>query len=355
MSTEDNDLRNLIAAQAADYFVTRSAGRGSEADDLQFLEWLRTSPVHVAEYMAIARVAKDARKAAKALNVSLDELVAQARLEDVVVPLRAAHEPGVSGGARKSWGRRVVALAAAAGLAFVVVGTGWRWSAGAGGSVYTTARGEQRTLQLPDNTVVRLDSDSAISVAFNRKQRVINLTRGQAYFEVAKDPARPFQVRAGEAVIDDIGTVFDVFRKSSDTVVTVVDGIVKIRQQGSDPTTARQDTQAADLHAGDQATISPSGTVETRKLNNLQGAIAWTRNEIVFEGESVASVVSEFNRYNRIQIIVDDPAVAALPITGVFHTFDVRSFTAFLAGLPNVRILEADHSVTVTGAAKRDG
>jgi transmembrane sensor len=97
-----------------------------------------------------------------------------------------------------------------------------------------------------------------------------------------------------------------------------------------------------------------TGAVTTRKLDNVQKAIAWTRNEIAFDGETVASVVAEFNRYNRIQIVVEDPAVAALPITGVFHTFDIQSFSQFLAGLPNVQVLETDRVVRVIGT-RHDG
>lgn len=354
MTIEEKDLKNLIAAQAADYFVTRSAGHGNAAHDQEFLEWLRTSPVHVAEYMAIAQIAKDARSAARLINTSAEALVAEARVNDGIVPLPMVRTAGTYDGVQRRWIRHVAAIIAV-GVAIVVIGAYWPRLA-APGKVYATVRGEQRTLQLPDNTVIRLDSDSAISVAFSGKRRVIDLMRGQAYFEIAKDPARPFRVRAGEAVIDDVGTVFDVFRKSSDTVVTVIDGIVNIHQEGSinGPAAARQSSQTADLRAGDQATVLPSGMVETRKLNNLQKTTAWTRNEIVFEGESVASVVAEFNRYNRVQIVVNDPIVAALPITGVFRTFDVSSFAQFLSGLPNVRIIESDRYVTVSGSTQRD-
>jgi predicted porin len=90
-------------------------------------------------------------------------------------------------------------------------------------------------------------------------------------------------------------------------------------------------------------------------INKVQRSIAWTRNEIVFEGESVDSVVSEFNRYNNTQIVIADPRIAALTISGVFHTFDVRSFTQFLAELPNVRVIESDHVITITSAGEHSG
>jgi transmembrane sensor len=153
-------------------------------------------------------------------------------------------------------------------------------------------------------------------------------------------------------VIDDIGTVFEVFRTPADTVVTVVDGLVTVHQEKQGA--AVDGKASASLRAGDQATIMASGAVKTRKLDNVQKAIAWTRNEIAFDGETVASVVAEFNRYNRIQIVVEDPAVAALPITGVFHTFDVQSFSQFLAGLPNVQVLETGRIVRVIGT-KHEG
>jgi transmembrane sensor len=201
-----------------------------------------------------------------------------------------------------------------------------------------TGLGEQRTFELADNTVVRLNSQSEIYIHFTQHRRIVELRKGQAYFEVAKD-FRPFEVRVGTAVIHDIGTAFDVFRRDDGTQVTVVEGQVSIEKSQpvlSDAISERVPAVMAELSAGDQAILMPSDVVEMKHKADIQKAVAWTHDEIQFDRETVATVAAEFNRYNRTQIVIADPKIAELRITGVFHTYDLGSFGQFINGLPGV-------------------
>ncbi len=219
---------------------------------------------------------------------------------------------------------------------------------------FTTAHGEQRTLQLSDNTIAHMNSDSAIAVTFDSTRRVVEVTRGEVYFEVAKDPRRPFEVHASDLLLRDIGTAFDVFRQDKGTVIAVAEGQVAVFKDTAENVTARPSAQAkmpgllADLHAGDQVTILPSHVVEISDSAKVKRATAWLHQEIVFDHETIAAAAAAFNRYNQIQIIIDDPKIAALPISGRFHMYDIQTFAAVLKTLPGARMTDDGHTLRVT-------
>lgn len=227
---------------------------------------------------------------------------------------------------------------------------------------YATRHGEQRSLQLPDNTVVRLNSDTAITVSFDRRRRRVEISRGQAYFEVAKDPARPFDVQVDGLLIKDIGTAFDVYRQGADTTVTVAEGQVQVWRALPAPSTdwpgldrhlpvSQGHAPILDLAAGYQARIAASGAVESQGPVDVQRATAWTQGNIAFENQSIAAVAAEFNRYNNQQISVDDPRIATLPISGTFDAHDVYTFVAFLDTLPGVKVEARGARIRIVAAA----
>jgi transmembrane sensor len=353
MRVQNERLRELVAEEAATWFVENREGTLTAQQEEEFMQWLQTSPVHVAEYLAISGVGRDIGGVAKSVDTPLADLVHRVAAESNISPLRSANEARVRKMAMKPQrrplllGSPIVRFSAIAAALVILIGS-WSWlTYREKEQRFATRHGEERTLVLADNTVVHLNSDSAISVRFDQHRRRVAVESGQALFEVAKDAARPFQVRAGNSVIEDIGTVFDVFRQSAQTVVTVVEGQVAVwdssHQASPTPTsssaeqgTAFRSKPLASLQAGDQVEIAPSGQVETQRTANVQKATAWVRHEIVFDRDSIASVAAEFNRYNTVQIEVNDPRISDMPISGVFHTYDVQSFTDFLNGLHGV-------------------
>jgi transmembrane sensor len=364
MRVQNERLRELVAEEAAAWFVENREGTLTAQQEEEFMQWLRTSPVHVAEYLAISGVGRDIGGVAKSVDTPLSELLRRVATESNIRPLRSTNEARVRKMAMKPQrrllhGSPVVRFSAIAAALAILIGS-WSWlTYREKEQRFATRHGEERTLVLADNTVVHLNSDSAISVRFDQHRRRVAVESGQALFEVAKDAARPFQVRAGNSVIEDIGTVFDVFRQSAQTVVTVVEGQVAVwdssHQSSPAPTSSSVDQSTAvrskplaSLQAGDQAEIAPSGQVQARRAANVQKATAWVRHEIVFDQDSVASVAAEFNRYNTIQIEVNDPRISDMPISGVFHTYDVQSFADFLNGLHGVHASLAGHQLIVS-------
>jgi len=379
MRTRDEQLHALIAEQAAEWYVANRDGVPAPQQREDFMRWLRASPVHVAEYLAIAGMERDVGDAARRNATPLRQLLREAGVPDRVVPFDSGgnasalvalspreHRAGSGRRVRASrtphpfmrWSAAFAVLV----LAGVLLCGGLQWFASRPQTQnYATRHGEQRSLQLPDNTVVWLDSDSAIVMRFDRHHRNVEVTRGQAYFQVAKDAGRPFGVRVGGLLIKDIGTAFDVYRQRADTTVAVTEGRVQLWHAPPAPSTGwfGLDRHSAapsgrapilDLAAGHQARIAVSGAVESQGTVDTQQVTAWTQGNIAFENRPIADVAAEFNRYNNQQIRVDDPRIGALPISGTFDAHDVATFVAFLDTLPGVKVETRDGRVRVVAA-----
>jgi len=156
-------------------------------------------------------------------------------------------------------------------------------------------------------------------------------------------------VQVGESVIKDIGTAFDVYRRNADTTITVAEGRVQVWNGPSvqkskhwwswlRPASDSSGAPVADLRAGEQVRIASTGKIVSQGAVDMQQALAWTHGRIAFDNEAVAQVAAEFNRYNNVQISMEDGSVGELPISGTFNVHDINTFVAFLGTLPHVRV-----------------
>lgn len=370
MQAQDEKLRNLIAEQAAEWHVAHEGGGLDPEQARAFMRWLRSSPLHLAEYLTISGIARDAADAARASDASLDDLMAEKN--DPVRLLETAdvntpHELGAgkcSRRMRRRWRFRFAAVATVLAVVVAVWAALWFPSASQG-ERFATRHGEGRNLQLSDNTLVQLDSNSEIEVNFDGHRRSITLERGQAYFRVAVDAARPFSVRVGHALIRDIGTSFDVYQHMDGTTITVAEGRVQVwNSPRPDSSAIRRllrvgassvpsGQPVATLDAGEQARLDTAGQLEFKGVADLQQTLAWTQGNITFDNRPIAEVAAEFNRYNNTYIRIDDAQIGALRISGTFNAHDVAAFTAFLTSMPGVRVEQHDRKILVI--ASRDG
>ena len=383
MRSHDDALRRLIAGQAAEWHVAHAGCVLDPQRAREFMRWLRTSPIHVAEYLAIAAIAKDVSRAARDSTESLQDLLAegeepsvrrlQAPTDDTPYEMLSprAYHRRASGGVRRRYvsQRPIIQWVSAAAVALaasVAVIAGWHWSAApAHVETIATRHGEERSFQLADNTHVQLDSDSAISVRFDGSSRRVVLERGQAYFRVAKAPGRPFAVRVGRSLVRDVGTAFDVYRHASNVTITVAEGRVQVWNVRRQPRKLARwlgwvesggkprGTPVAELGAGEQARVTDMGQVTSLGSVNVRRALAWRYGRIAFDNESVDSVTAEFNRYNNVQITIQDPRIGTLPISGMFDTHDVPTFVAFLESLPGAAVERRGQRVFVHHARRR--
>lgn len=189
--------------------------------------------------------------------------------------------------------------------------------------VFTTGVGERSTFRLADNSVVTLSTDSAVRVNRWDKARRLTLVRGQAFFQVAEDPARPFVVVAGDKQVTAIGTAFDVRIEPGKLSVTLVEGRVRIA--GASPTGERK----VEMSAGSRFVAAEPADWAVAPVDTAKES-AWLQGRLVFDGEPLSAVVAEMNRFSKRKLSVTDSALAATPVSGVFKTGQVDAFVAAL-------------------------
>lgn len=345
MSLEDR-VADAIAGRAAEWWLLNRQRNASERERNNFLAWLRQSPAHVQAYLSIAAADKSLGEAAHDWPETAQQLLARVAAEEETDPLpiqRAGpvNREGRLDGARVSRWRFAYVAGTSLIVATILLG-GWLLGGGRlTGRTYETAHAEQGSWLLPDGSVLHLDSDSRAVLHFSGPERVVALERGQAMFQVAKDPRRRFRVDAGNAQIVALGTEFDVDRNSTGTRVIVLEGQVAVLrgplQPPAVPTLAL--TRATSLKAGEQLEIDSSHVGAPRPADVPHSA-AWLHREIVFDNLSLAQVIADFNRYAPKPIEIEDESLKRIPISGVFGAYDVESFVAFLRGLDGVKVVE---------------
>ena len=340
MTANDERLRNLIAQQAADWFVA-NRGDPSTRERQDFADWLRASPVHVEEYLGLAVMARDLRAACATPEASIDSLVAQARAaEDARI---RPPWPRMLESARDALAPRFPAAAAAL-AACVVLSLGslawWNFTRvpRAPDAVATlhfeTRHGEQQTWRLPDHSLLHLNTDSAVTIHYSKSERVVMLTSGEADFEVIHEQQRPFRVFAGSAEVVDLGTRFDVRVEQDSTLVTVADGRVAVGLSSGPARLAGFVELGADQQIRVAQGAWPAAPIAVDAHRNG----SWLRRQISFDHEPLSRVATEFNRYTSKPIEISGAALRDMQISGVFATDDTDAFIAFLRSLDGVHV-----------------
>jgi len=351
-----------VPQQAAAWFVANRNPDEANARAQEFLAWLRASPRHVQEYLAIAQLARALGEDAHPSSV--EQLVREANAaDDNVVPFPAFRPVVAPARAGPRLGRRALpALAASFVVAIIGLGA-WFGSIGllsdASNAHYATRHGEQRSFKLPDGSVIHLNSGSEVALHFDTAQRRVELLVGQALFDVEKDPARPFRVVAGSTEVVAVGTQFDVYRRDDVTLVTVVEGEVAVSANPS--AGASEPLEKVSLVAGQRLRVPQAArTVATERIEapevvNVRETIAWSRRQIVFDSQTLGEVVQEFNRYATRTIVIDDAALAERRISGVFDIHDGNNFLEFVRRMDHVVVTEYGEIARVTYGGNESG
>jgi transmembrane sensor len=344
--SETGTLRELITAQALQWFVAHRSSELTAQQREEFIDWLRASPLHAREYLALTGLSEDLRHVAQEFTTPTEALIAQAHqeanAEEVVRPLFATQRSRTSPPPRR---QRWVSWAAAASLSLVAVALGvWMQGSSKAGPAYSTAHAEQRSWRMPDGSTVHLNSGSKIKVRFDQHSRVVDLIEGQALFQVAKDARRPFWVHAGDTVIKAVGTEFDVYRQPQRTLVSVVEGRVAI---------LRNSASLAQLNAGQQVAVSRENAVVSEKPEEVRKTVAWLQRQVVFDHDPLSVAVEEFNRYSDARIRIDDASLRNTEVSGIFSAYDAEAFIRFLEHQPDMRVNRSGAEISVTAATPR--
>jgi|GEM_PF-155870 len=384
--------REQIAAEAAEWIIRLDNDRLLETNELQQLrEWLNTSPAHRDELTALNEFWSDQSLAA--LPIPLYRLCADAALSksepvnsntansDADKTSKESH--GGFGGFQ--WLGTVAATVFCVALISNFIG----WGSDTVNVAYSTAVGQQRTLELPDGSKLYLNTNSQVKVDFSEGYRNIKLLQGEVHFEVAKDQSRPFSVYAGRGRVQAVGTAFTVlFQDNQDVDVVVSEGSVSLAvlvensaplalsTSTSMPSSASIDeVKPADLkgsslvsalseeyylaipvdelgvlEAGQETTIlvahksvvdAPNQLDSIKQVaeDELVRRGAWRSGLLVFSGASLEEVVKEISRYTTLSIDIVDPELKTVRIGG---RFSIESTTALFDAL------EANFDLKVT-------
>ena len=300
--SDNPPMPQALRDRAAAWHVRLASDAAEESDWLAFEAWLTESDDHARAYAAVEAVWDDL-DAVPATNV---------------VPIRrpTVRRPAVW------WGAIAAAL-----LVIVSLGLAF-WPNEPGAQNFQTAVGERRAIELADGSHVTLNGGSRIAASLGRRERRVVMADAEAVFDVAKDPARPFVIQAGDREIRVVGTEFNVLRHRGQVRVTVRRGVVEVRpvgKQGAAP--------LARLVKGQSLTHREGRPIDIVGAADPEVAFAWTQGRLVFQGERLADVAETLNRYVTTPISVA-PEAQALPVTAVLNLGAeedmLRSLSAFL-------------------------
>lgn len=212
-----------------------------------------------------------------------------------------------------------------------------------GADTYRTKIGGLEAVPLADGSRVTLNTDSIVRVALNDSERRIDLQKGEAFFEVAKDPNRPFVVSVGNQRVVAVGTRFSVRRDAEDLEVVVTEGTVRIETAGAPQPDIRL------LSAGSIArTHATRVLVEQKPLLDVEQHLTWRTGTLTFRDTSLADAIAEFNRYNKRKIIIRDPAIASLQIGGIFGATQLDAFVRLLRNGFPIDVSEEGDEIILT-------
>lgn len=310
---------------AAQWLATLEADDCSADERHEFIAWLRASTHNVDEFLRVGSLMH--RLGDPALWPVKD---VAALIEEARAPVSIERLPS-AGRAPVSTTRRWALAASIAGL--LVIGLAWRYLA-TQDVTYSTVVGEQRSVQLPDGSHMQLNTHSTVATAFQRQERHIRLLEGEALFQVAKDPARPFIVDSADGRVVAVGTAFNVRADSSRTTITVVEG--RVRVSGADA--GSQD--GVMVSAGEQIVIARGAPPSAKSFPNTESVTAWTNRKIVFENTAMSEAVAEFSRYSAKRVVLVDEELRSRRISGVFASNDLQSLVQFLASDPRIEVSE---------------
>lgn len=309
-----------LRKSAAQWFVRLRAQPVTSRLDVRFQRWLTSNPANEEDYERQELTWELAGELAS--DEEIEGLIAEAQRAAAVRPRPAAS-------AFVIW-----SAAAAVFVAAVCIAVYWQWPSSA--VVYMTAVGEQRTVVLPDQSRMTLNTATRARVEFDGNVRRIELEHGEATFSVTHDAQRPFEVRAAQGTARALGTEFNVLSLQSDVTVSVLSGKVEVIA----PDTAIHGgrPRSAVLTRGEEITynnsaVSPVQRADAARIN------AWRSGRIAFQNADLQQVLREFNRYVGTPIVLGDASLASMRLSGVFR---IGETDALLSALNAAFQIEAE-------------
>jgi transmembrane sensor len=370
MATESLPPREAAESAAAAWIARRDT---AEWDAAAFDAWLKESVSHrVAYYRLHAAWLEAGRLRALSRGSPSAATPTNESTTDPAGNIGLAPEPAYQSP------RTRFALAASIAAILIAAVAVWKVEQPAPGR-FATVVGGLEAVPLADGSRVTLNTDSELQVAFEPQERVVNLDRGEAYFEVAKDPSRPFIVNVGKKRVIAVGTQFSVRRDGDEVSVVVTEGTVRLEprerrhglQGDRGPTLSASksssgpslsspggsaDSVLSDSPGSSEVVFVPAGSVARAQADavlvenvppgEIEQHLSWRSGQLIFRDTRLRDAAAEFNRYNERKIVIEDPRIANLQLGGVFRSTNIDPFIELLdQGFPVRATVEGDRIV----------
>lgn len=309
-----------IEREAADW-VTRCDAGLTAAEQRLFQDWLAGDPRRAEQYTRLSA-------AWSVLDRAQEQGAASTILE------------GLEGRAhRRRTRRKVLGVAAGFGL-LALIGASWRGHEPGPASTrpVPAVMAAETVRKLPDGSIVELNTGAEIAVLYESAERKVRLVRGEAHFRVEPDSGRPFIVEAGGVAVRAVGTAFTVQLQEAAVEVVVAEGKVVVANGGANSTQAA--AEPALVTAGNRVVVVSSPlpeapvapAVQAMSAAELTERLAWRIPRLEFNGTNLAEAVATMNRHNRLQILLAEPVVGQVRVSGTFRSDNPEGF---------VRLIEA--------------
>jgi transmembrane sensor len=315
----------VIETIAARWVMRRQSEPWTEADQAELDAWLEESTFHRIAYIRLDRVWQEVgRLRAVGAGVPAGVVPSPGSWNTGSSPIALLVSAGNKSQVPPLVSRRVamalsLVLSVLGGVYLMIVHVH-------AADQYMTAVGELRTVQLPDGSEVTLNTATRIRVHLGSRERRIDMTSGEAYFVVAKDPSRPFVVKVEDKSLTAVGTQFSVRRSSVDLQVLVTEGRVQLS-----PWRTVQSGLPATLGAGTVArTMNSEVLIRRASESEVEQLLSWRSGFVIFHDTRLEDAVAELNRYQSHKLVIADRSIAAIRIGGKFRYANIDAFLALL-------------------------
>ena len=306
---DEAERQEKIAREAAEWLALLNSRAVSTEELNAFYEW-RRDPENAGAYARGEQLWHDSRALGDDREIA--EAVRQA-LERPRLDVKSSRPRLV--------GRRRLLLGASAMLAGLA-----GWFLLPQPVTYSTAIGEQLSVRLEDGSLMRLNTNSEARVSYSSAGRSVEVTSGQAYFEVQRDPQRPFHVAFDGADVVALGTRFDVSAvEGAPPRVVLVEGSIRVEANDG----AWQNTLSA---PGTALYLTSSNRPQSTTVD-VEAVTSWTAGRLIFRQTPLERAIAEMNRYSRTPIVLQAPELRTVEVDGVFATGDPQAFVAAVTAL----------------------
>lgn len=326
-----------IEERAGAWLAKRDRGEWSAEDQQRFTQWLNAATAHRVAFLRLEEMWTKALKL-QALGAGVPRRVVPSPDDRRFAALFEDREVESVPARRRTWKFIAWAAGILAAVALGVLLQGSPW-----GTSYYTPVGGIASVPMSDGSKVTLNTDTAIHLAVTAQERRVQLDRGEAFFEVARDAKRPFVVVAGDRRIVAVRTQFSVRRVHDQVEVLVSEGRVRIEKADTTETEGF-------LSAGEAARAGKVGMLTRRREPaEVEDYLSWRSGHLVFRELPLAEAVEEFNRYNESKIVIQDAAVGAINVSGKIRPTNAEAFLRLLEDTFPVQAQRSGGRIVLTG------